>query len=102
MHAVDLPTGEALWDEVQPDGPIAASPLLVGDKVIIVTESGSVHAFSNEGNEAWPRPYEAGGKIYTAPVWAGELVLIAPYQATFALAALDIDGRQAWLFTPEG
>jgi len=29
------------------------------------------------------------------------LILVAPYQADFSLAAYDLEGRQAWTFTPE-
>jgi len=41
-----------------------------------------------------------GGKIYTTPVTAGDLILVAPYQAQVALVALDANGKQAWTFTP--
>ena len=102
VYSLDLPTGRQNWSGIQPDGPVAASPLVEGERVVVVTEAGSVHAFDAAGNEAWPRPYETGGKIYTSPVASGELILIAPYQAQFMLAALDQDGRQAWLFTPAG
>jgi len=29
------------------------------------------------------------------------LILVAPYQAEFVLAAYDAQGKQAWTFTPE-
>lgn len=101
VYSLDLPSGQQNWPDVQPDGPVAASPLLVNDMIIIVTESGSVHAFDRDGKEAWPRAYQSGGKIYTTPVASGELVLVAPYQAEYSLVALDTDGRQAWLFDPQ-
>jgi outer membrane protein assembly factor BamB len=101
VYSLDLESGRQNWGKVQPDGPIAASPLLMGDMLIIVTESGSVHAFDRQGQEVWPRAYETGGKIYTSPVASAELILVAPYQAEFALAALDTQGQRAWLFTPE-
>jgi len=101
VYSLDLASGRRNWGEVQPDGPVAASPLLMADKIIIVTESGSVYAFDRDGREAWPKAYATGGKIYTSPVASGELILIAPYQAESLLAALDADGKQAWLFAPQ-
>jgi outer membrane protein assembly factor BamB len=91
-------SGRQNWGKVQPDGPVAASPLVMDDKVIVVTESGAVYAFNSEGADAWPRAYETNGKIYTSAVAAADLILVAPYQANFLLAALDSDGKQAWLF----
>jgi hypothetical protein len=36
------------------------------------------------------------GKLYTAPVSAGNLLLIAPFQGDFLLVALDMDGKEEW------
>jgi hypothetical protein len=51
-----------------------------------------------EGRTVWSK--EVGGKLYTTPVVSGDLILVAPYQADFTLAAYDAQGRQAWKFTP--
>jgi hypothetical protein len=54
---------------------------------------------NRDGEITWEK--KVGGKIYTSPVMSGSLILVAPYQAEFALAAYDADGKQAWTFTPE-
>ncbi len=41
-------------------------------------------------------------KLYTAPVAAGDLILVAPFQSDSSLLiALDKDGKQAWSFSPQ-
>lgn len=98
IYSLDLATGRQNWDAVQPDGPVVASLLVDGDQVYVATEAGSFLALDRDGKIVWEKT--PGGKIYTTPVRSGELILVAPYQAEFALAAYDADGKQAWTFTP--
>lgn len=94
FNAGGKPDGE----QFQPDGPILASPLVIGEQVIFVTENGTVYAAEN-GTE--PKSLEKmEGKLYTAPVAAGDLILVAPFQGEFLLVALDQQGKQAWTFMP--
>jgi outer membrane protein assembly factor BamB len=76
-----------------------ANPLVVGDVIYYVTEEGTFLALDRDANTIWEK--EVGGKIYSTPVVSGEMILVAPYQAEFALAAYDAEGKQAWTFTPE-
>lgn len=99
VYSLDLATNRQNWDNVQPDGPIVASPLIVDEQIYIVTENGAFLALDRDGRIVWEKT--PGGKIYTAPVLSGEFLLVAPYQAEFALAAYDLDGKQAWTFTPQ-
>lgn len=99
LYSLDLTTGVQNWDAVKPDGPIVASPLVVGEKIYVVTESGSILALDRDAKVIWEKTVE--GKLYTTPVLSGETLLIAPYRAEFALAAYDAEGKQAWTFTPE-
>ena len=86
------------WSPVQPDGPITANPLIMGDSILVATESGSVFELDQEGrSKVWSQP---GGKIYTTPVLSGDLVLVAPLGADNYLYAYGSDGHQAWVFTP--
>jgi outer membrane protein assembly factor BamB len=101
LYSVNVNSAAQNWSNIKPDGPITASPVLFQDKIIVATEEGSVFAFDRQGKDAWPRPYVSGGKIYTTPVVSGEMILVAPFQAQFTLAALDGDGREIWKFTPE-
>jgi outer membrane protein assembly factor BamB len=98
IHSLDIPSGKQNWDGVQPDGPIVASLLLAGDQIYAATESGNLVALNRDGTIAWEKPLDKA--IYTAPVAAGDLILAAPYQADIVLAAYDMEGKQAWTFTP--
>jgi outer membrane protein assembly factor BamB len=99
VYSLDLASGTQNWQGAKPDGPIAASPLVMGDQIFVATESGSLVALDRDGKF---QSFNIGGKIYTTPVLANDLILIAPYQAEFTLIALTPDGKQAWPtpFTP--
>jgi outer membrane protein assembly factor BamB len=98
VYSLDLASGKQNWDTVQPDGPIVASLLIAGDQIYVATEAGTLVALDREGKTVWEKT--VGGKIYTTPVISGDLILVAPYQAEFVLAAYDVEGKQAWTFTP--
>lgn len=99
IYSLDLPSGRQNWDKLQPDGPIVANPLVWEDQIYVAAESGSFLALDRSGKIVWERT--PGGKIYTTPAISGDLILVAPYQADFALAAYDASGKQAWTFTPK-
>jgi outer membrane protein assembly factor BamB len=97
FYSVDTATGNVNWT-VKPDGPITASPLIQDEYIFLATESGSVYAVDREGKVLWSEA--VGGKIYTTPVAAGDVILVAPLETEFYLAALDKNGRQVWPYTP--
>lgn len=99
FYSFNTATGSLNWPAVQPDGPITASPLVLERYILVATESGSVFALDRDGKVVWTEA--VGGKIYTTPVAAGDLILVAPLGAEFYLAALDQNGRQVWAFTQE-
>jgi outer membrane protein assembly factor BamB len=99
FYAFNTSTGKLNWNPVKPDGPITASPLIKDDHILIATESGSVFAIGSDGRTIWTQ--KIGGKIYTTPVTAGDLIIVAPLETDFYLAALNENGGQVWTFTPE-
>jgi outer membrane protein assembly factor BamB len=87
--------------EVQPDSAITSSPLILGDRVLVATESGVIFSFDADGKyEPWFQP-GTDGKAYTTPVSAGEVVLVAYLESDYYLVALDEDGDDQWKF-PSG
>jgi len=99
IYSLDVASNRQNWGDIKPDGPIIASPLVVNDFIYFVTEEGTLIALDTEGKTVWEKT--VGGKIYTTPILSNDLILVAPYQADFSLAAYDLEGRQAWTFTPE-
>jgi len=103
VYSYDLANGKQIWS-VQPAGTVVASLLIVGDQIYVASEpdsadgKGTLVALDREGKTIWNK--EVGGKLYTTPVASGDLILVAPYTATFTLVAYDAQGKQAWAFTP--
>ena len=100
FYIVDAADG-TIKDSFQPDGAILASPIVVNGNLIFVTESGVVYSLE-VGGKIVSLETIADSKIYTAPVLAGDLILVAPFQSkTSLLVALDKDGKQVWSFFPQ-
>ncbi len=97
FYLVDTGTHKAI-SQTKPDGPIVAQPLVTKDKIIYVTENGTVTAVDTTGKVLWNKPIN--GKLYTTPVLAGDRILIATTQSEPLLVALDQSGNQVWTFTP--
>ena len=99
FYSYNIETGKYNWTPVKPDGPITTSPLVLNDAFLVATESGAIHEVDQDGHsKLWSQP---GGKIYTTPVIAGDLVLVSPLGADAYLYAFDLNGRQVWAFKPE-
>jgi len=88
------------FEPIKPDAAITASPLVLGDKILVATESGDIYAVDNEGKSVLWFDVD-DGKAYTTPVFAGGHVLVAYLETDYYLVALDEEGRQAWTFNGE-
>jgi len=100
IYSLGAPNGKNAWPDVQPDGPITASPVVLANgTMVVVTESGLAYAFDRVGSKAWGVGTNIGGKIYTTPVVSGNLILVAPLGADSLLAALNSSGNVVWKFT---
>lgn len=100
FYSINAADGKPAADSIKPDGAILASPVIFGGNIVFVTENGTV--YSMEPGTAPLSLEQLEAKIYTAPVAAGNLILIAPFQSkTSLLVALDKDGKQAWSFFPQ-
>lgn len=103
FYSFDTTNSTLNWS-IQPDGAITAAAILQNDHLLLATESGNLYAIGKDGKTLWfveVRDAKANGKIYTTPVTAGDLILVAPLGTEFYLAALDSNGRQVWTFTLE-
>lgn len=104
VYSFDLGSEKQNWT-VKPGGPVAASPLVAGGQIYVASEedptsgNGALIALDLEGRTLWSK--DTGGKMYTAPVATGELILAAPYQGETTLIAYDADGKLVWSYTPE-
>jgi outer membrane protein assembly factor BamB len=101
VYAVNPADGTEIW-RVQPDGPVAGSPVASGGLVYFATEAGTVYARQTGGSEpVWEQIFE--GKIYTDPLLVGETLLVAHTGGPALLTALNASsGATRWSFTPAG
>lgn len=89
-------TGEVAWSKDE-EGSIVAGPLIAGEQVIYTTETGRIQSVDKTGAPKWQATIE-NAKLYTPPFLAGDVILIAPMNAKFLLAAYDLNGAQKWTF----
>ena len=97
FYAVNASNGQVVWSK-DDEGAIAAGPLLTADQVVYVTELGRIQSLDKSGAPKWQATIE-NAKLYTPPFLAGDVILIAPMNAKFLLAAYDLNGAQKWTFT---
>ncbi len=98
VFSLNTSDGSQNWEAAQSDA-VVAGLLVTADQIYVVTEAGNLVALDRDGGSLWEKT--VGGKLYSAPVISGELILVAPYQAEFTLVAYDAEGKQAWTFIPE-
>jgi hypothetical protein len=95
----NLKTGGSTYNSIQPDTSIVAAPLVTDQAIYFTVEtSGQVYAVDQNLKTLWNPTI--GGKMYTSPVAAGELILVSPVGFDAALVALSTSGTQRWQFIP--
>lgn len=98
FYSINAADGKPAADTIQPDPnqAILATPLITNGQIIFVSEAGVVYSLTPGGK---PLSLEKmNGKLYTAPVVAGDLILVAPFQGDSLLVALDQAGKQVWVY----
>lgn len=106
FHAFNTSNGTEIFDALKLNAPVTGTPLVLEDFIVVGTEGsadetdpGKAYAIDREGAILWQQTIT--GKLYTAPVQGGDLILFAPMETDAVLVALDHDGRQVWQFIPE-
>lgn len=109
VYSYNTTTGTNEWSSVKPDGAITASPLILGDTVLFATEtgpngdeSGNLFAIKSDGSVKWNEKLggQKSGKIYTTPVLAGDLILVAPLGADGYLYAYKMEDGSEVTWSP--
>jgi outer membrane protein assembly factor BamB len=98
IYALNASDGSTVWS-FDAGGTVTASPLVTDSMVVFVTETGNVRALDLDAKPLWTQTIDA--KLYSTPVAAGELILVAPMgKQDMMLVAYDATGAQRWIFTP--
>ena len=101
FYSYNTKDGKLNFDAVKPDSAITASPMVLGNKVLLATESGGVYAVSQDGAiDTWYK-LDGKGKAYTTPVMGGDLVLVSYLESDYYLVALNQDGGLKWTYPPK-
>ncbi len=80
------------------NGAIIGTPLVTTDNIIVGTEAGNLYFIDRTGTNL--RPISISGKVYSSPVAAGSLILVAPTAGDAVVVALDQTGAVKWSFIP--
>jgi outer membrane protein assembly factor BamB len=98
LYAIDAATGAMKWS-IEADNWFWATPVVADGIVYAASLDGKVYAVrASDGSPAWDAPYDAGAVIRSAPVIAGEGLVVASRDAR--LHKLDLQTGQAIEGTP--
>ncbi len=97
FYALNEKDGSVVW-EILPDGAVASPPLVTSQAIYIPTDSGTLFAVDKTGKTLWKQAI--GGKIYSSPVMAGDLILVALEGSSTTLVAFNTSGTQKWSYPP--
>jgi outer membrane protein assembly factor BamB len=84
-------TSQGEWDA---PGPIVAPAAVTSKGLVFVSESGDVFGMTDKGEKYFNQ--KINGKLYSTPVVANDLVIVAGYQADNLLYAYDASGKLTW------
>ena len=102
FYAIDAKNGQQIW-QLTPedlDGEIVGSPLVIEDDIYIVSQGGTLFNYDTSRKLKWER--NIGAEIFTTPVSANDLILVAPKQEDKFLVAFNKEGVEQWSFPPAG
>jgi outer membrane protein assembly factor BamB len=93
FYSVQASDGKIVW-KINSDGAITGSPLVTPDGIYFTTDAGSLYAINGNSSVKWTQP--VGGKIYSSPVLAGNMILVTPVGTDGVLYAYNSNGGQVW------
>jgi outer membrane protein assembly factor BamB len=102
FYALNASDGSQIWKTEPETGStsgISDRPLVIQGTIYFSSENGDLYAVdAAKGSVTWNKTI--GGKLYGAPVQAGNLILVAPVGADSLVYAVDANGNQQWTFKP--
>ncbi len=95
IYCVDGISGAIDW-RITPAGIIAAGPALFDGGVVFTSQQGDVIAVDFNGEVLWMRTIT--GQLNSAPVVAGDLILVPAFQGDNFVTTFNFAGDQKWPF----
>ncbi len=84
LHCVDGETGTILWEYDQPEG-WYASPLLIGDYLVLFDRTGASQIIAAGGDSAQPIINQIGEAVEATPAWNGTTLFVRTATRLIAL-----------------
>jgi outer membrane protein assembly factor BamB len=95
VYILDASTGEARTEAISLNSPVSSSPVLIGNAVIVATESGKIYSLNTTSNQQ--RLLKDLARKVTSPLGAGDGVVYVHTQEKEALYALNTEtGAELW------
>ncbi|MBM4356290.1 MAG: hypothetical protein FJ109_21280, partial [Deltaproteobacteria bacterium] len=77
LVVLDAASGETSF-EVQLDGGISATPLVLADRFVVGTDNGGIYLVGADGRMLWPAPARIKGAVRGRPaLWHSSLIIVA-------------------------
>jgi len=105
LYAIDTETQEIVWEkQVDPASSITGSPLLLGESLIVVTQSGVIASYDLNGERLWKEEFATEDnpvEFHGTPVLAGEdTILVSSLGSDAAVFAFNPELELLWMFEP--
>ncbi len=98
VHALQVSDGTPRWESVALDGALRAGPVLLGDQLIVGTESGSIYRIALDSGSS-TLLYKAAAAVLSRPAVEGDRVYIGTTMSeVLALDASGAVGSQLWVY----
>jgi outer membrane protein assembly factor BamB len=93
--ALSTTDGSPVW-AADLAGPVIAPAVPYKNGLIFVMETGDIQAMTLDGKKSWT--HKINGKLYSAPVMVGDLIVVPVTSGDKLMTALDANGNEVWSF----
>ncbi|MCJ7695141.1 MAG: PQQ-binding-like beta-propeller repeat protein [Anaerolineaceae bacterium] len=97
IYLLDAERGKLVW-KIESGGQVMGGLVEIEGGFVVVTEDSYVRSFDFERNPLWTRT--VSGELYSTPVNANGIVVVAAIKGDNLLYGFDMMGNQVWAFKP--
>lgn len=98
LYALDAVKGVTIW-QFDTGASIVSSPVLVGERIVVASSNGSLHALSSKGQKVWE--YACASPLVATPLLIDANLLLSSMDGTVKFLNSQ-DGTVKWTYRTEG